>query len=103
MIIAWPRQAKWSEKQVVDSPCTFLAGYKSSLLLTVSSIPDSAETRRMFELSSSKDEFVSAYTDKLEVGAGADDADRNGLTLGRWSVGLFGCFGDCVPNGLNLS
>ncbi|KAG7377953.1 hypothetical protein PHYPSEUDO_010743 [Phytophthora pseudosyringae] len=53
----------------------------------------------MFELSTSKDEFVSAYSNKLEVGGDAADADRNGLTLGRWSVGLFDCFGDCVPNG----
>ncbi|KAG6618403.1 Transmembrane protein [Phytophthora cinnamomi] len=54
----------------------------------------------MFELSTAKDEFVSAYTNKLEIGAGAtDDFDRNGLRLGRWSVGLFGCLSDCIPNG----
>ncbi|KAL4116739.1 hypothetical protein PRNP1_012968 [Phytophthora ramorum] len=52
----------------------------------------------MFELSTSKDEFVSAYTNKLE--GGNDAADRNGLTLGRWSVGFLSCFTDCVPNGL---
>ncbi|KAE9011174.1 hypothetical protein PF005_g10787 [Phytophthora fragariae] len=33
----------------------------------------------MFELSTSKDEFVSAYTNKLEVGADTTaDFDRNG-------------------------
>lgn len=40
----------------------------------------------MFELSTSKDEFVSAYTNKLEVGT-AEDFDRNGLRLGRWAAG----------------
>lgn len=59
----------------------------------------SSRSAAMFELSTSKDEFVSAYT---KVGADTtDDFDRNGLRLGRWSVGLFGCLSDCIPNGLS--
>ncbi|GMF37160.1 unnamed protein product [Phytophthora fragariaefolia] len=56
----------------------------------------------MFELLTAKDEFASPYSNKLEAEGGAiDDLDRNGLRLGRWSVGLFSCWRDCVPNGLN--
>lgn len=50
--------------------------------------------------SSSKDEFVAAYSNKLEVGDGStDNVDRNGLQRGQWAVGFFGCLGDCIPNG----
>ncbi|CAI5714847.1 unnamed protein product [Peronospora effusa] len=52
----------------------------------------------MFELSTSKDEFASAY--KLEIDAGTTaDVDVNGLKLGRWSSGFLEFYGDCIPNG----
>ncbi|CAH0476904.1 unnamed protein product [Peronospora belbahrii] len=52
----------------------------------------------MFELSTSKDEFISAYKLQLDAGSTAD-VDRNGLKLGRWSGRLLGCHNDCIPNG----
>ncbi|KAI9909647.1 hypothetical protein PsorP6_015121 [Peronosclerospora sorghi] len=49
----------------------------------------------MFELSTTKDEFVSTYKLALD----AADVDRNGLKVGRWAVGLLRCYVDCIPNG----
>ncbi|KAG7382467.1 hypothetical protein PHYBOEH_010472 [Phytophthora boehmeriae] len=45
---------------------------------------------------SAKDEFATAFTNKLET---TDDVDLHGIKLGHWAVGLFDCYKNCIPNG----